>query len=36
MGRFDYTPADCLQFHDAIEKEIMPAVRQIQAERRGS
>jgi len=34
MGRFDYTPADCLKFHDAIESEIMPVVRQIQAERR--
>ena len=32
--RFDYTPADCLKFHDAIESEIMPAVRTIQAERR--
>jgi oligoendopeptidase F len=31
--RFDYTPADCLKFHDAIESEIMPAVREIQAER---
>ena len=33
-GRFDYTPEDCLQFHSAIEKEIMPAVREIQNERR--
>jgi len=32
--RFDYTPADCVKFHGAIESEIMPAVRQIQAERR--
>ncbi|HSY19644.1 MAG TPA: M3 family oligoendopeptidase [Candidatus Acidoferrales bacterium] len=32
--RFDYTPADCVKFHDAIESEIMPAVREIQAERR--
>jgi len=32
--RFDYTPADCLQFHDAVETEIMPAVREIQDERR--
>ncbi len=31
--RFDYTPEDCLQFHDAIEKEIMPVMRQLQAER---
>jgi len=33
-GRFDYTPADCLDFHRAIETEIMPAVREIQADRR--
>jgi oligoendopeptidase F len=31
--RFDYTPENCFQFHDAVEKEIMPAVREIQAER---
>ena len=33
-GRFDYTPADCVKFHDAIESEIMPAVREIQNDRR--
>ena len=33
-GRFDYTPADCLKFHAAIESEIMPVVREIQEERR--
>ncbi len=32
--RFDYTPADCLQFHDAIATEIVPVVREIQAERK--
>jgi oligoendopeptidase F len=32
--RFDYTPADCYAFHDAVEKEIMPVVRQLQSERR--
>lgn len=32
--RFDYTPADCVKFHDAIESEIMPVVREIQNERR--
>jgi oligoendopeptidase F len=32
--RFDYTPANCLQFHDAIEKEIMPVLRELQAKRR--
>jgi oligoendopeptidase F len=34
MGRFDYTPDDCAKFHDAIEKEIVPAVREIQNGRR--
>ena len=24
MGRFDYTATDCFNFHDAIEKEIIP------------
>lgn len=34
LGRFDYTPDDCRQFHDAIEQEILPVVREIQADRR--
>ena len=33
-GRFDYTPADCVNFHDAVETEFMPVVRQLQAERK--
>lgn len=33
-GRFDYSPDDCLRFHEAIEKEVMPLIRQLQAERR--
>ena len=32
-GRFDYTPADCVKFHDAVASEIMPAVREIQNNR---
>ena len=32
-GRFDYTPADCVKFHDAVASEIMPAVREIQNDR---
>jgi oligoendopeptidase F len=32
--RFDYTPENCFQFHDAVEKEIMPAVRELQSQRR--
>jgi len=33
LGRFDYTPEDCAKFHDAVETEIMPAVREMHAER---
>lgn len=33
-GRFDYTPADCLAFHDAIDSEVVPLLRRLQAERR--
>src|SRR5690606_36200839 len=33
LGRFDYTPHDCYQFHEAIEKEIVPILRE-QAEKR--
>jgi oligoendopeptidase F len=32
--RFDYTPADCAKFHDAIESEVIPALRELQIERR--
>ena len=32
--RFDYTPADCLKFHEAIEREVLPALLELQAERR--
>lgn len=34
MGRFDYTPADCTKFHEAVASEVMPAVRELQAQRR--
>ncbi|MGH7940101.1 MAG: M3 family oligoendopeptidase, partial [Limisphaerales bacterium] len=34
LGRFDYTPEDCARFHDAVEKEIVPIARQLQAQRR--
>jgi len=32
--RFDYTPEDCLKFHAAIEREVVPVVRELQAGRR--
>lgn len=28
MGRFDYNPHDCYKFHEAIEKEIVPILRE--------
>ncbi len=31
--RFDYTPEDCLRFHDAVEHNIVPLVRELQKER---
>jgi oligoendopeptidase F len=33
LQRFDYTPEDCGKFHEAIEKEIMPVLRGLQARR---
>ncbi|MCF8425959.1 MAG: M3 family oligoendopeptidase [Bacteroidia bacterium] len=27
MGRFDYTPADCSNFHEAIQKQVLPLVK---------
>ena len=33
-GRDDYTPADCLSFHDAVERIVVPAQRDRQARRR--
>jgi oligoendopeptidase F len=32
--RFDYTPADCERFHDAVEGAVVPAVERLWAERR--
>lgn len=29
LGRFDYTPQDCMNFHDAIASEIVPLVEQM-------
>lgn len=33
-GRFDYTPEHCERFHDAVEGEIMPVLRELQEKRR--
>ncbi len=34
LGRFDYTPEDCARFNDAVAREVMPVVRELQAARR--
>jgi oligoendopeptidase F len=32
--RFDYTPEDCLKFHDAVEHHVVPLARELQRDRR--
>ena len=34
MGRFDYTPSDCYDFHSSIALEITPIINQIDLERK--
>jgi oligoendopeptidase F len=34
LCRFDYTPSDCTRFHNAVEGEMTPVMRKLQAERR--
>ena len=34
MGRFDYTPEACFQFHEAVRKEVLPLVNQIYDEQK--
>lgn len=33
FARFDYTPQDCIAFHDAVEKHIVPFMRELDARR---
>jgi oligoendopeptidase F len=33
MGRFDYTPEDCFAFHTAIQKEVVPLVKEFNQKR---
>ena len=33
-GRFDYTPKDCFNFHEAIESEVVPVLNQLAKERK--
>jgi len=34
LNRFDYTPADCEAFHEAVEKHLLPLVARIQEKKR--
>ena len=34
MGRFDYTPKDCFNFHDAITQEIVPIINSFEQRRK--
>ncbi len=36
LGRFDYTPQDCFDFHDAIEHEVVPLLEEFARERKHS
>ena len=33
-GRFDYTPKDCFEFHEAIESEVVPILNELAADRK--
>jgi oligoendopeptidase F len=34
LGRFDYTPQDCFDFHQAIQKEVVPMLNELSQERK--
>lgn len=34
MGRFDYTPKDCFDFHESIAQTVVPIVNQMETERK--
>jgi oligoendopeptidase F len=34
MGRFDYTPADCEKFHEAVKTEILPFIKKLHQTRK--
>jgi oligoendopeptidase F len=36
LGRFDYTPQDCFDFHDAIEHEVVPILDEFSKERKAA
>lgn len=36
LGRFDYTPADCFAFHEAIKHEVVPLLDELARERKNT
>ncbi|OYU96807.1 MAG: oligoendopeptidase F [Bacteroidetes bacterium B1(2017)] len=36
MGRFDYTPKDCFNFHEAIQKQVLPLVKDFNLKRQAA
>lgn len=36
MGRFDYTPQDCFDFHESAQKEIVPILNQLAKDRKSN
>ncbi|MDR6807711.1 oligoendopeptidase F [Dyadobacter sp. BE34] len=36
MGRFDYTPQDCFNFHDSVKKAVVPILNEMAAERKAA
>lgn len=36
LGRFDYTPQDCFNFHEAIQHEVVPLLNEFAKERKNS
>jgi len=36
LGRFDYTPADCFAFHQAVEQEVVPILHDLAEDRKKS
>ncbi|WKK85617.2 M3 family oligoendopeptidase [Marivirga arenosa] len=34
MGRFDYTPQDCFDFHESVKEEVVPLLNEIAKERK--
>jgi oligoendopeptidase F len=36
LGRFDYTPQDCFDFHDAIQHEVVPILDEFSKERKNA